>query len=367
MLFAIILVLPLLNEAIHFVDFERKKENRTFRDSLIVDVNNLDAFPKETEEYINDNFSLRSPLLSIYHHIKYFGFGVSPDREKMIFGEDGWYFLAEKELAIAEGRLNFSDEQLQEFETEWRSRKDYFNEKGIKFYWLITPTKHAIYPDKLPFKTSEINKPKRKLQLKNKLNECVGDFIVDPTENLVKSKDDKVFYMFDNHWNDLAGLIATNALLDRISKDFPKLNEQANLDLRWFDSIHHDGIHYNILGIDELYENARHALILNEAGIEGGSYGFKSPDWFPYPREYERTFQNKANIPGLRVLIIRDSFGQCLMKYIKESFAESVFIFDGWHYDLHPEIIDIVKPDIVIFQTLETNLESIIAEGRDEN
>jgi hypothetical protein len=49
------------------------------------------------------------------------------------------------------------------------------------------------------------------------------------------------------------------------------------------------------------------------------------------------------------------------MPFLKEPFPESVFLFDAWQYKLNKPIIEKVKPDIVVFISLETNIDNIIA------
>ena len=69
--FLILLILPFINDQLKLWQFERKDENRQFRDSLSIDIKRLDYFPKEAESYLNDNFSFRTPLLNLYHEIKF--------------------------------------------------------------------------------------------------------------------------------------------------------------------------------------------------------------------------------------------------------------------------------------------------------
>jgi hypothetical protein len=40
-----------------------------------------------------------------------------------------------------------------------------------------------------------------------------------------------------------------------------------------------------------------------------------------------------------------------------ELFEETVYIFDSWRYYLDMNIVDIVKPDVVLFMNIESNTE----------
>ena len=122
------------------------------------------------------------------------------------------------------------------------------------------------------------------------------------------------------------------------------------------------GIHYRVLGIEDLYEIDQSPVFENECAKEFKKYGFPPTKGFPYPWTYEKRYVNKEDTSGLRILVIRDSFGHQIIPFLKESFSESVFIFDAWQYKLNEQIIEVVKPDIVVFLTVETHLEKFIAE-----
>ena len=357
-----ILLLPAFNYLTNSWEFKRKQENRTFKDSLIFDLKHLDPLPKNCEAYMNDNFTFRTPLLDIYHSIKFYLYKVSPHPDKTIIGKDGWYFSAGKEEESYEGKIDFSVKQLKEFASEWSKRKKYLDSMNIKTYWLICPMKHHIYAEKLPTYDMKEHKKPRVEKLKEYLNEKIPSLnIIYPRFELIKAKAaNSVYYKLDDHWNETGGYIAANELLSRIKLDFPQLLIKSYSDYVWRDSTFKRGIHYNVLGIAELNENDKFAQLKNEMAVKAVKYGFPSPDYFPYPWDYERRYVNAMDTIGLRILLIRDSFGDQVAPFLKESFSESVFIFDGWRYDLNKKIIEKVKPDIVIYMGLETHLEHII-------
>jgi len=362
-LFLLILLLPALNSISGAWKFERKDENRTYKDSLSLDFGRLDAFPPEAEEYINDNFSFRSPILNLYHFIKYYYFKVSPHPERTIIGSDGFFFLAKKEKKIFEGKLNFTEDQLLAFKKEWEERKNFLDSLHIKYYWVIAPFKHNIYSEHLPFNVSRQNKQKRVDQLKEFLKEPFPSLILDPSATLIKAKDTtKLFYTLDNHWNLSSGFITSQLLLAQIRTDFPNKNIPNIAPFVWKDSTLQQGIHYTVIGIESISEVDRFPVFLREEAEKAQKYGFPVIENFPYPWDYEQRYVNKTIKNGLKVLFIRDSFAGQMIPFLKESFAESVFIFDSWRYQLNKPIIEAVNPDAVVFIGLETHLESVIKE-----
>ncbi len=362
--FFAIIFLPGINGALGVREFERKDENRAFRDSVEFDISNLDIFPGEFEEFYNDNFSFRRPLLDVYHYIKFWYYKVSPHPDKTIIGRNDWFFNAGKEKDIFEGKLNFSDEDLEKFKNEWGKRRDYLDSLNIKYYWVICPFKHHIYPEYLPFNVSRYNETKRVDQLKTYFDGDFPGLIIDPTSELLTVKENmKLYYKLDNHWNFYAGYITSKLLLSKIKPDFPERDIPDIPTYTWVDSTRQGGIHYKVLGLESLFEVDKYPVVDNEGAIEAKKYGFPPQKGFAYPWNYERRFVNSNDTSGLTVLVIRDSYGSQLLPFIKEPFKESVFIFDSWQYKLNKPIIEVVKPDIIVFIGLETHLESIIKEN----
>lgn len=359
--FLALLFLPMINSGGILWEFKRIGENRVFHDKLTVNPAKLDNFPQDFEAYYNDNFSFRSPLLKAFHKIKFNLFHVSSDQENVIIGRDGWYFLGGKEKDNYEGRNNFSAYELELFTTLWAERLDYLSSKNIKTYWLVCPTKHHIYKDKLPLNVQNpIGKTRIDL-LKKHMGTKYPNLILDPTAILLNErKNYKLYYQLDNHWNQRAGNIVTKYILENLQKDFPKLTTEYLSEYNWKDTINGDGIHKTALGIKDLIEQNEVATPKNSFAKAIQLYGFKVPKEFVYPWDYEKRYSNQTN-GNYRILVIRDSFGDNIIPFLKEAFSESVFVFDNWKYKMDKEIIEKVKPDIVLYISLETHMENFIA------
>lgn len=359
-LFAVLLALPVVNSLFGIWKFERRDENRVFTDSVHVNVSNLDVLPRDCNAFIKDNFAFRTPLLNLYHEVKFRMFNVSPHPDKLIIGSNNWYYKIENGKAIYEGKRNFTNRQLEYFNTEWTNRAQYLDSMDIKFYWVIGPIKYYIYPEHLPI-TIRSGEVKRVDQLKEFLSDRFPNLIIDPTEALLAAKEEhKVYYQLDNHWNYFGGYVTAKLLLSRIKNDFPEMDIPDLIEYSWDTVTIQQGIHYRVLGINDLSE----VDILPDNSINKtkkiDSYGFVPPDVFAYPWEYELRYLNNESSNGLRVLFIRDSFGKFLIPFINESIYEGDYVFDNWKYALHKTMIETMKPDVVVFIGVETHLENII-------
>ena len=354
----------MINSFVGFAEFERKSENRVFRDSLEFNINNLQIFPPQAEEYFNENFSFRAPLLNLYKLNKRVVFSISPHPDKTIIGKNGWYFISQKEQRIYEGREEFSQSQLAEFSNLWKTRKQYLDSLNITNYWVIGPMKHYIYPEFLPFNINKKSGSSRVEILESYLETDFPGFIINPTNQFNLAKDSMdLYYKLDNHWNRRAGFIVSKMILEKLKSDFPSIKIPSYADYNWTDTTYKVGFHRNVIGLDELEELEeldKFPLDKDEQALSSDKYNFPVTHDFPYENDFEKVYRNNSDTTLPRILFIRDSFGDLLIPFLKEPFSESVFIFDGWNYGLNKEIIETVKPDIVIFLGLETHLEHYI-------
>jgi alginate O-acetyltransferase complex protein AlgJ len=358
--FLLILCIPLINSGDWMFQFPREKENRLFHDQLNVNTQEIDSFPGQFDRYYADNFPLRTPLLKIYHKIKFHFFHVAADKENVLIGKNGWYFLGGKDKEIYEGRRHFTPEVLDKYTQLWKKRVDFLNRKKIKTYWLICPNKAEIYPENLPGNIIRTKKDSRVQQLKAHLDKRFPNLVIDPSSFMRSEKrKHKMYYRLDNHWTNRAGNSISRFILQALKKDFPLLTTDYLDQYKWRMMRKKDGIHKKALGITNLDESNEMASAWHVHAKEGDRYGFVAPKDFVYPWKFEMRFVN-THSGNYRILIIRDSFGDALMPFLKEAFAESVFIFDNWEYKLNEEIVNTVKPDIVLFVSLDSHIENFL-------
>lgn len=360
LLFLVLLASAFLNQWTGYWQFERKAENRSFQDSLAVDYQHLDKFPADFEAYLQDNFSFRRPLLDWYHQLSFYYYKISPDPKKTQVGKDNWYFMAGKEKSIVAGDLKFTKEELQQLENNWRQRKHYLDSLNIPFLWLVAPMKHHIYLELLPFE-SRIAKEDRTQQLVNHFNKKLPGVLVDLKPSLLEAKKDaKLFYQLDNHWNFHAGEVVARFIINQLQTKYPHLHLPELQAIQWRDTVLQNGIHYHVLGIDALSELDQIPIMPNAKAKLAIKHDFPVIPNFAYPDEYEIRYLNPVDSTGLRLLVIRDSFGSQLLPFLKESFQETVFIFDAWRYGLNPEIIAHLKPDVMLFLGSEVHIDNML-------
>lgn len=361
--FLLLLLAPMVNDSFSIVQFERADENRVFHDSLVFNIQKLDNFPSDCENYLADNFSFRTPFIQLYKDIKLTVLHVAPsdNDESVIIGSDQRFFIASEEKKLYEREQILSDTQLDSFQAEWKIRKTYFKKRGIKSFFMIAPSALEVYAHNLPFNVQKLAPNNLSMQLQKRLNKKDPNFVLYPLKYLKdKSENENLYFKLDNHWNQLGAYYATNELLKVIKKQIKKTNFTFMKQVKLTVEEKKGGYLATLIGKPNYTENVPIISFTKQTSREIEKFGFPVTAGFPYPANYERHFINPSSNNKQRVLIIRDSFGDDCVPFIAEAFSETLFIFDGWKYGFNKEIIEQYKPDIIIYIMYEAHTLNFI-------
>lgn len=362
-----ILSLPLLNDCMRLWEFEKMDENRFFKSSVDIDFSHLDPFPNQYNEFFDDNFSFRRPLLDLYHGLQFDLLKVSPHRDRMFIGADQWYFLNDKAMEVYQGKWDFSQQQLDYFITEWEKRKAFLEARDIPVIWVIAPIKHHVYEDKIPMLMKARRGAPRGQVLANALNEKFPGLVYYPLEDFrSQTPQFKWYYQLDNHWNLHAGYYVSGKVINSLKKQKPELSIPSLHEYRWKVEKIQYGIHYKLIGVPDIYENDIVPLDEDIQSHAWKIHGFPVPEEFRQKTWYEWVHVNFKLNTGTKALVIRDSYGTQTTQFLPECFSETMFIWDNWKYKLNEEIIEEYKPDVLIYISSENSLENMIEDYPDD-
>lgn len=365
-LFASALLLPTVNGMLGIWEYERKDENRSVARFPALDINYLDGFPGQFEDWYNDAFSFRTPLLRVFHLVTVGVFRVSPDPKRTIIGANGQMFQGGKERDIIEGKLQLTDAQLDSLEMIWADRVAYLTAKGIRCYWFIIPIKENVYPELLPIQVRPGNRPRRAEQIMERLNGRFPGLVHDMLPALMRSKDtSELFFKLDNHWNYEAGALAAKEIYAVLSRDFTNMNRIPFESVHWVDSNRQSGFHRSVLGDDTTEDMYRYPLSNAQRARTVEKYGFAPIPTFPYPWDFENRYRIEGDSTAPRALLIRDSFTDFSRPFLVEAFSETVLIFDSWQFRANRHIVERVRPDVVVYCTLETLIEQHLGHEKE--
>ena len=302
--------------------------------------------PFETIEnfskHYNDNFGLKSEMLDHYLKFKLNTLNETPLPNKVLIGNDGWYFLGNTHRNLLEdsfGNYPFSKSELQNIKQTIKTIRDTLASKGIAFHIVVPPNKHRVYSEKLPFRLNQ--KPTRLEQLNTYLKQEINFEILDLRDTLVANKDKGLLYYKTNtHWNDLGAYIGYRKTLDRLNLDVP------------IDSISNYGREYKPIERGDITEMIN--LKFKEKAQFFNSVSSTEVEVLSKDRN---NLHFKNPIRPKKMIMYTDSFSNFWIKHFNQSFGETVY---KRGYNLNFKYLFNQKPDVVVIEIIERNLSHIL-------
>lgn len=227
----------------------------------------------------------------------------------------------------------------------------------------MAPVKPNIYDEYLPPFIRKVNPQTRLDKLKEALSGDTLVRFVDVRDALREGKQyHQVYYKTDNHWNDYGAYYAYRSLAKAIIRDFPG-GKHISLDDLQLDTTKYmelgGGEAMMLQGGAEFREPFVRLRPRSPRAKPVKEKKYTPPAGFAYADSYEIAYENPhASLPS--AVIIRDSFSDFMMQYFSEDFKRSVMIFDNWEYKANENIIENEKPQVVILELIETNLDKLL-------
>ena len=364
--FVIIIVLPILLGIFGITPEQANHENRRLEPKPEFSLPRQDDHPKFTyikgvileisdfkdqyHTYYEDQFVLKPLLFKVYSGIQSQLFGTNPIPEKVVKGTDNWYFLGDfRSNAVREskGLLNFNDQQLKKIHNNVAERQAWSKQNGIEYYIAIAPNKHSVCGEYLPILQN--SNPTKLQQVKEMLK---GKSFIDLGDYLRDSTHLRLYDKANTHWNGMGAYLGYLRLINAINLQFPDVGTLKIKDINLYTSYKEFDELTSMLSLAGNYERI-------EARILDPKFTPLSPRIESGTKNSPGTFERRFSCPKkpLKVLVFRDSFAAGLIKYIRESFGETVFL---WSYEFNKELILKEKPDIVISEIVERNIDVLL-------
>lgn len=329
-IFFIMLMLP---NVMMFFNLETTKnnENRAFEKAPEFNLKSPTRSITELKNYYTENFGLKTTLVNNYIDFKQHTLHETPMPNKVVKGLDGWYFLGNSynnSLKNAFGNNYFKADELNEIGERITAIKSYLNERNIAFYIVIPPNKNSIYKEYLPFQLKEHES--NLSVLKNYLKTQINFEIIDLTEPLLAEKETNQLYLkTDSHWNDYGAFIGYQATLKVINQDF----NVPTLSLADYD-----------ISVKPIEQGDIIKMI--NLNMEESALTFT-----------KKTSKIKNANYNPKLLMYYDSFSYIWMPYFNESFDDIRYLND---YVIKKSIIEKEKPDLIIFEIVERNMDILL-------
>jgi len=321
---------------------------------------------RDMDTYYQDHFGLREFFIHRYHREMKKRFHVVAISD-VLEGKDGWLFYAgDVTLKDLKGNMYMSPEELERLSLRNETYRRWLEKKGIYYLQVVTPNKQSIYPEYLPDYYQKMKKESRLDQVLTFLHERKSAPMLDMRPVIIAKKGGTILYhKNDTHWNTLGAFYAYNAIIGEIQKSFPDLEFPKDIKIgdRWEKG--HTG---------DLSQLAGSTDPLRDLSVVSGK-SWETEEVDPEIRKIlslDQTLLSSTRKKGgkLRVMILHDSFMLPLVPFMSESFGEVLYI---WKYlndettnsarrKILDKLIDYYKPDIVIDEIIERNLNYLIEE-----
>ncbi|HVD99684.1 MAG TPA: hypothetical protein VNB90_15855 [Cytophagaceae bacterium] len=335
----------------------KTRQAKNVLDGILGIYKDVMIYKNKFHTYYEDRFVLKYILFENYKTIQRGVFAQQPIPQKVVEGTDGWMFLGNSysnDIAESKGIKVFTEKEIIKIKTNLLNQKEWLDKKGIHYYVAIAPNKLSVYGEYLAIKRSE-KKTKRE-QLIEAMNTTALP-LIDMTALLRKTDDTILYEKTGSHWNDLGAFYGYKTLINRIHKDYPEIVPLELKDFNRIPKITYQEDLIKMLNESRLEKQISLTAKYPEASKQVASQLSISPYYNKLPQDYEKRY--KSNVNRLKVVMFRDSFSSAMLKYVKENFGEVVFV---WSDRFDKELIETEKPDIVIQEVVEREVDVFLRE-----
>lgn len=274
---------------------------------------------------------------------------------QVLLGNDGWMeYTGGGNLDDFQNVNALNNKKI--IEKDLMALNQYLESQGITLLIVVAPNKATIYPDKLPEQIKSLPIQSRLDSLISYLKNKNLPVMLDLRPALKTARQDQdVYYKTDTHWNGYGAFVAYTTIINALSSSHPELKPYKTSDL---ELVTKDP---DMLGIPRLL---MHIKFITEPSFfftpkeffvqtlhptlpPGDTFGYNQYSWI-----------SDSKLPTL--LMFHDSFGTLYLNdYLSMNFGKSHFIQNNMPKYLTQESIQQFKPDIIIIEIVERNLDGL--------
>lgn len=328
-----------------------------------------DAFFLELKTWFEDNLGFREAYFTLSSTINYNIFKKS--NANVEIGKDGWiYYDNENNLEIAKGNYpNFEESFLKQYLENQIEINEKLKEQDIEYVLVLPPSKVSIYPEFIASGDYKVAKTPTDI-FADYIENNSDVKVIRLKETLLEEKentDENLFFKTDSHWSYAGRFVGYKKIISDLSKWGIVSGDKLNAKLTERGQV--IGDLSKMMGPvklsgERLSEEVINWEIINPKAKELTKNDKMYSDVVSLADSKNikgrlcKVFENE-NASG-RALIFGDSMlGQCLLEALAENFSNETFI---WDYKVDQDMINLIKPDVVIVDISERNLTDALAD-----
>lgn len=364
-LFFSVLTIPALgllqkNNAAYLKRFENRLPTK-----ISTEHGSVKEFTTNFEQWFNDRITFRQVMTESLSRL-YYRFGVSSRPNKVVVGENGWLFTGNDWGRVIDHFRGLTEPSLQTIDDIER----YFIEmqkialrQDTPLIVAIAPNKHTIHSEHLPGWILPTEKQTVKKILQGKL-EGSGVKFIDLTSAVMEAKNDTeaAFLKTNSHWNSVAAYYAFKSIMGAVRRNLPNLSgldlEQVAIKKRSM-----NGDLALMLQMPELKSRDDYVVSVNREQknihvVKDDVQKEQNPSkgFFVHGQMAPCRIINPEIKQKKKLLFISDSFGTALAPYLSQSFHEVIRVHYGHKANSFAKLIDIYKPDAILFLMIERRM-----------
>lgn len=322
------------------------------RPKLKANFQSIVSYPSAYMRYYADNFGFRNFLIRTNSLFKLNVLKVD-QFPKVLVGKEGWLYLIKddegnnsldyyRSLSIFSGEKEMAD-----WARPLADIKKYLDRRNIRMLVVFVPMKPRVYPEFVPDYLKPVRKETRLDQMMKYLKERTDINVVDAGPAVIAGKKEHlVFIKHDVHWNGYGAYYAYRAIVEKLSAWYPGIKPLTLDDFLIQSYPYIGGDLANMLGLKDRFS-------------EKGFTFYQKGGWkvklvkVPYAMPYSRFSEAIENIDQSKpkAVVFHDSFFNFLKPYVAQHFRRMACFQSYSRFD--PAVIDIEKPDLVIFEIAE--------------
>ena len=330
-----------------------EKRKLSSRPGIPHTIKDVVEYPQQFNTYFTDHFGFRQ-----WFYKRYIRLMLKVDRDSassdVTFGQDGWMFLGtlkpgynryDDPMGDAINVNLYSQKQLEEFARSIMAIKNWLKDRGIEYIYVIAPSKHTIYFEKMPVYIKKYGDISATDQLTEYLLKHTDVRVLDLRQALIEKKNSKqLFYKTDTHWNHNGANVAQYEIMKEIESIFPgKIKSSILKDNEYFS--------YDKKSTD-LASFANIGNVLEE-GLKPKFKESCSLRKEPVDAKWNDPVTMTCDGQKLTAVIFRDSFFAYLKPYFERKFKRSTYIWKRLNRRDLEKYVAQEKPDIIIDEVVE--------------
>lgn len=319
-IFLCFLIMPNIVYNLFGSNFDKTNyENRLKVKKPVFNISHLDKYPKEYEKYFNDYIPFRNELVQLKSLIDFNIF-------KNFFNKV--LILKNGDITSYPSKQFISDNDiLKKMVYNITQFKNYLNDLGIDLIVLFAVDKCYIYKNEYPkYINQDMLYNIYKEELFSILSES-GINVIFPKNELLKYNNKyRLYYQYDDHWNNIAGYIVYMYMMNNIGRSYRTID---NVDILEYDYIYEGGIGYQIsssVNMTKFLDKKYYYYITN---YSTNTFNILKGDIFNWGAITITSSDSDGNIAFLR-----DSMTEALVPYISSSFKNVYYVPWDDPYDL---------------------------------